>query len=235
MDVSGGGELLYKEHMEVLEPFDVAGMQFVIERPLDQTLGDQVNSYLPSERRVRRLSAKERADSFMGTVWTMDDFEGFSGLVTDNTWALIGHKVVPHVTNARHDLIRLHGPMSVVALDRWQLRSCYVVEAIPKWEGHRYGRRVMFIDRETFTIVTTLIYDRNDDLLKIFHIAHSSPDTQPTSHPSLTVPMWRASIGLNVQEKIATVAWAMNPTEFLTMKPSKVRQLFSVSNLTSGR
>ena len=90
MDVAGSDELLYKEHMELLSPFDVAGMQFVIERPLDQRLGDQVNSYLPSERRVRRLSAKERADSFMGTVWSMDDFEGFSGLVTDNTWTLIG-------------------------------------------------------------------------------------------------------------------------------------------------
>ena len=235
LDVSGSDELLYKEHMELLSPFDVAGTQFVIERPLDQTLGDQVNSYLPSERRVRRLSAKERADSFMGTVWTLDDFEGFSGLVTDNTWTLIGRKVVPHVVNSKHENARYHGPMSTIPLDRWQLRPCYVVEAIPKWDGHRYGRRVMFVDQESFTIVMTLIFDRNDALLKIFQIVHASSDDLSDPDPSLTVPRWRSSIGINLEDGTATIARAMKPTEFLTMEPSKVRQLFSISNLTSGR
>ena len=235
MDVSGSDELLYKEHMELLSPYDVAGTQFVIERPLDHTLGDQVNSYLPSERRVRRLSAKERADSFMGSVWTLDDFEGFSGLVTDNTWSLIGRKVVPHIVNSKHEQIRYHGPMSVIPLDRWQLRPCYVVQAIPKWDGHRYGRRIMFVDQETFTIVLTLIFDRNDALLKVFQIIHASSDDLVDPDPSMTVPRWRSSVGINVQEHVATIARAMKPTEFLTMKPSRVRQLFSISNLTSGR
>ena len=235
MDVAGSDELLYKEHMELLSPFDVAGTQFVIERPLDQRLGDQVNSYLPSERRVRRLSAKERADSFMGTVWTLDDFEGFSGLVTDNTWTLIGRKVVPQVLNSKHEHARYHGPMSVVPLDRWQLRPCYVVEAIPKWDGHRYGRRVMFVDQESFTIGLTLIFDRSDALIKIFQTVYASSDELVDPDPSLTVPRWRSSIGIDLRDSTATIARAMKPTEFLTMKPSKVRQLFSISNLTSGR
>ena len=235
MDVAGSDELLYKEHMELLSPFDVAGMQFVIERPLDQRLGDQVNSYLPSERRVRRLSAKERADSFMGTVWTMDDFEGFSGLVTDNTWTLIGRKVAPQVVNSKHEHARYHGPMSIIPLDRWQLRPCYVVEAIPKWEGHRYGRRVMFIDQETYTIGLTLIFDRSDALVKVFQIVHASSDDLVDPEPSLTIPRWRSSIGIDLKDGTATIARAMKPTEFVTMKPSKVRQLFSISNLTSGR
>ena len=78
----------------MLSPFDVAGLKLVVERPLDQSEGDQVNSYLPTERRVRRLSAKERADSWLGTNWTLDDFEGYSGLVMDNRWRLLGEKVI---------------------------------------------------------------------------------------------------------------------------------------------
>ena len=70
--------LLYKEFIEVFSPYDMAGLKFVIERPIDQYKGDQVNS-ISHERRVRRLSAKERADSYIGTNWTLDDFEGFSG------------------------------------------------------------------------------------------------------------------------------------------------------------
>ena len=53
-------------------------MKFVIERSVVPFVEDQVNSYLPTERRVRRLSAKERADSWVGSEMTFDDFEGFS-------------------------------------------------------------------------------------------------------------------------------------------------------------
>ena len=77
LDADGSDKFFYKEYMEMYSPYDVAGMKFVLERPLDQKQGDQINSYLPTERRVRRLSAKERADSYIGTNWTFDDFEGW--------------------------------------------------------------------------------------------------------------------------------------------------------------
>ena len=35
-----------------------------------------------------RFSAKERADSFMGSNATLDDIEGFSGRVLDHSWSL---------------------------------------------------------------------------------------------------------------------------------------------------
>ncbi len=235
MDVPGSDELLYKEHMEFLAPFDVAGTQFIIERPLDQAQGDQVNSYLATERRVRRLSAKERSDSFMGTIWTLDDFEGFSGLVTDNTWSLLGHKVIPSVVNSKQSHPQSHGPMSTIPLDRWQLRPSYVVEAIPKLEDHPYSRRLLFIDEETFGIGLALVFDRNDELYKIFMVVHQSAVDTNDGDPGESVQRWRSSIGINVRDDTATVAMAMKPTEFLTMKPSQVKQLFSISKLTSGR
>ncbi|MEQ8659273.1 MAG: DUF1329 domain-containing protein, partial [Gammaproteobacteria bacterium] len=122
MDVDGADELFFKEYIEMLAPFDIAGLKIVVERPLDQSLGDQVNSYLPTERRVRRLSAKERADSWIGTQWTLDDFEGFSGMVMDNEWRYIGRKVLLTVANSAAQPPQFHGPMSTIPLDRWQLR-----------------------------------------------------------------------------------------------------------------
>ena len=53
MQVDGSDRLLYKEFIEVLSPYDMAGLKFVIERPVDQYKGDQIDSYLPNERRVR--------------------------------------------------------------------------------------------------------------------------------------------------------------------------------------
>ena len=235
MDVSGSDVLHYKEHLEFLSPFDVAGTKFVIERPLEHARGDQINSYLASERRVRRLSAKERSDRFMGTNWTLDDFEGFSGLITDNTWTLLGRKVIPAVINSKQELTQYHGPMSTIPLDRWQLRNCYVVEAIPKWDGHSYSRRLMFIDDETFAINMTLVFDRMDDLFKIFLIVHERSDDVDDPDPSQTLPRWKSSNAINLKDGTGTIGRAMTTTEFLSMRPSQVKQIFSVSNLNSGR
>ena len=235
MDVPGSDELFYKEHMEFLSPFDVAGTKFVIERPLEHARGDQINSYLASERRVRRLSAKERSDSFMGTNYTLDDFEGFSGLITDNTWRFVGRKVIPAIVNSKNVVARFQGPLSSIPLDRWQLRASYVVEAIPKWDGHPYSRRLLFVDEESFNIGMSLIFDRKDELFKVYLVLHESSDNPSEPDPALSVTRWRSSVAINLQDGSGSIARAMVPTEFPNMKPSQVKQIFSVSNLNSGR
>lgn len=235
LDVDDSDKLLFKEYIEMLSPFDIAGLKIVIERPIDQSLGDQVNSYLPTERRVRRLSAKERSDSWLGTNWTLDDFEGYSGLVMDNDWRYIGEKVVLHVASSRNERAEFHGPMSTIPLDRWQLRPCYVVEAIPRWDGHPYGRRLLFIDQETFSVTTNLVFDREDNLEKVMTTMYQASDDQDAPPPELSTPRWRSSIVINLQDRSANIAAGSKATEFVNVKASKVRKLFSVSNLTGGR
>ena len=235
LKVDDSDTLYFKEYIEMLSPFDVAGLKIVLERPIDQTLGDQVNSYLPTERRVRRLSAKERSDSWLGTNWTLDDFEGYSGLVLDNNWRFIGEKVLLHVASSKHERPQYHGPMSVIPLDRWQQRPCYVVEAIPRWDGHPYGRRVLFIDQETFSVAMTVIFDRNDEMSKVMTTVYKFSDELENPPLELSTPRWLSSIVVNLQDGSANVAAASSETEFVTVKASKVRKLFSVSNLTGGR
>jgi len=234
IDVDGADEFLFKEYIEMLEPFDIAGLKMVIERPLEQADGDQVNSYLPTERRVRRLSAKERADSWVGTQWTLDDFEGFSGLVMDNTWRYVGRKVMLHVANAREPLIRYHGPMSTIPLDRWQLRPCFVVEGVPRWKDHPYGRRLLFIDEETYTITHALIFDRADNLTKVFTTVYAHGDEAEPA-PEMSTPRWQSTVAIGLVERSANIARALEPSEYVAVEPSEVRKLFSVSNLSSGR
>lgn len=235
LEVDDSDKLLFKEYIEMLSPFDIAGLKIVIERPIDQSLGDQVNSYLPTERRVRRLSAKERSDSWLGTNWTLDDFEGYSGLVMDNDWRYIGEKVVLHVASSRNEKAEFHGPMSTIPLDRWQLRPCYVVEAIPRWDGHPYGRRLLFIDQETFSVTTNLIFDREDNLEKVMTTMYQASEGEDSSSLELSTPRWRSSIVINLEDRSANIATGSEPTEFVNVKASKVRKLFSVSNLTGGR
>ena len=239
LDVDDATKLHWKEYMKIVDPFDVAGSQFVIERSLDPHEGDQVYSYLPTERRVRRLSAKERSDSFMGTEYTFDDLQGFSGRVMDYSWRYLGRKVIMHVSASRHEQQVFFGPMSHVPNDRWQLRPCYVVELVPKWEEHPYGRRIQFIDVDTLNTAMSFIFDREDQLWKVIYTAYEREDTTEgvVQNASQSIHRWAALVGIDLKNRRTTISREPDGTQavYESISPAKVRRIFDVSNLTSGR
>jgi len=224
----------FKDWMEFSEPFDMRGIAFVFERFRDPREPDQVNSYLPTERRVRRLSAKERADSFAGSEMTMDDFEGFSGRILDYEWKYVGEKGVMAVHDSKHDHSQFYGPQSDVAWDRYQLRRCHVVESKPVYEGHPYGRKLTFYDAQTNNVVSVIAFDRDDRLLKHFYTIYHFNGGSPSGDAGDTVVQWRSTVAQNFQSQRSTVNWGLE-VENPEMKASQVRRLFSVSNLTGGR
>lgn len=235
LDVDGADTLHYKEYLTFTHPFEMRGSTFVIERPLDAFEEDQVNSYLPTERRVRRLSPKERADSFVGSEFTLDDFEGFSGRVLDYDWTYHGEKAVLHVADTRDEHAKFFGPGSWIAKDRWQLRNTYVVEQRPHLAEHPYSRKLLFVDRQNFNIAFALIFDRQDRLFKILYSTYQWPgDDDDGTLPQNTVAHWKSGVAINLERNNGSLVWS-EETEVPEVKPSAVRRLFSVSNLTGGR
>lgn len=228
----------FKDVISFVEPFDVAGTTFVVERALQANEEDQVNSYLPSQRRVRRLSAKERADNFMGSNYTLDDFEGFSGRVMDYEWIYRGQKTVLHVSNSREKTMRFGGPHSNVAIDRWQARPCFVVELKPRWEGHPMSAKFLLIDQQTYTPTMALMLDRKNTLWRVLvtHYQRPTPDlSTPERALETSVSGWRGSIAYDVQAQTTTIARATSATEFPTMTEREINRTFSLSRLTEGR
>ena len=94
---------------------------------------------------------------------------------------------------------------------------------------------MIFIDEETFGTGLSLVFDRNDEPYKIFMVVHEGSDKIEQSELAFRMPQWRSSTGINVRDDPGTVAITMKPTEFLTIKASRVNQIFSISNLNGGR
>ena len=237
LPVSDAKTHYYKEFMEFTDPFDMRGSMFVIERSLDPYERDQVNSYLPTERRIRRLSPKERADRFLGSEFTLDDFEGFSGRVLDYDWTFLGEKTILQVSDAKNPLPKMSGPGSRIPNDRWELRPTWVIEQRPHLEGHPYGRKILFVDKQTYNAGMAVIFDRDDRLLKILNVMFYWPYEGPApagAPPEKTVTHWFCSTIINMQSGISTVTWA-EETDVPKVTASTVRRLFSVSSLTGGR
>ena len=234
MDVKDSDTRLYKEYMEFLSPFNVKGTKFVVERMNDPHEDDLVNTYLPTERRVRRFSAKERSDAFMGSNGTFDDIEGFSGRVLDYDWEYLGEKKVLATTNSRQTTnVAFYGPHSRLPDDFYQLRDVYVVKASPVWDGNPVKMRVMFIDKETFNVSWALIYNRENELWKTMQTVHKNFDGD-RSHNSKVAGF----VGMAMIDQLAntaTICSKLTPTEFPVTTPRQVKRVFSVSTLSEGQ
>lgn len=237
IDLEDMGGYFYKDHMRFNEPFDVKGTEFVIERAQDPHEPDQINSYLPSERRVRRLSAKERADRFMGADMTMDDFEGFSGQVLDYEWHYLGRRQVLTVADSKGPTLEFFGPKSRVPDDVWQVRPTYAVEIVSTWEGHPYASKLLFIDTETYNVTVGLAFNREGQLWRIVSPLYwlPEPDASGSAAIETSVQRWAATVAIDRLADTATISRATEPTEMPTMSVAQIKRRFSVSNLTSGR
>jgi len=235
-DVPDSDSRFFKDFISFLEPFDVKGTSFVVERYLDPHADDQVNIYSPTERRVRRFSARERADSFMGSEATMDDFDGFSGRVLDYQWTYLGRRALLYVADTQQEVVRGFGPHSRLPDDRWEVRDCHVVEIKSVLEDHPYGARVLFVDAQTWNGALSLIIDHDAKLWKTMQILYRAPAPQTAdSPPETSVQSWRGQFMIDRMTQNSTIVQARSDTEHPHMKPSQIKRLFSVSSLTSGR
>lgn len=229
---------LFKDYISFSAPFDVRGTTFVVERSLDPNEEDQVSSYLPKERRVRRLSAQERADKFMGSNWTLDDFEAFSGRVMDYEWIYRGKKAILHVTDSREPKLRFGGKQSNVFIDRWQVRNCHVVELKPRWSQHPVASKYLFVDDETSSGLMAMAINRKDELWRVFMPAYqkaAADNSTPALSNETSVLRWRGAIGLDVLDSSTSLAIATTPTAIPTMTDKQIERKFSISNLSGGR
>ena len=170
----------------------------------------------------------------MGSEVTLDDFDGFAGRVLDYKWDYLGTKKVLDVIDTEGKPIRFGGPYSRAIIDRWQLRNCHVVEVKSTWDGHPYKSKIIFIDDETFDIANALVFNQKDELWKIFDAMYRSPKIGETE-AGKSVVSWRGQSNINLITNRATLVHAMSDTIHPTMKPSKIKRLFSVSSLTSGQ
>jgi len=104
---------------------------------------DDMWIYLPAMKKVRRLVASNKRDSFVGTDFSYGD--------------VMGHKVA----DWKHALLKEESCAG---------RECYVIESLPRSRDIQdlsgYSKRVSWIDRESWVALRIDIYDSTGELLK---------------------------------------------------------------------
>ena len=152
----------------ILEPYDLKGVGALGNRYIDPARQDDSWLYLPSLRRVRRLSTAQRSDALFGQDTDVDSYYGYSGHPAWMDWKLLGERDLLAVMHGQHYPVKWDDKVDWAFDEGWEKRHVYVIEGVSKLPQYAYGKRVIFVDKEAWVIPYSDIYDRSGELRKIW-------------------------------------------------------------------
>ncbi len=153
----------------IIEPFDLKGVGLTGIRYLDPNRQDDTWLYMPNLRRVRRLSTAQRSDALFGQDLDADSIGGYTGQVAWFDWKFLGEKTMLASLHSTHFPVQYcEGSGDFAFCGDWEKRDVYVVEGTPKQPQYSYGKRIIFLDKETYVIPYSDLYDRAGRLWKVW-------------------------------------------------------------------
>ncbi|MGH7897023.1 MAG: DUF1329 domain-containing protein, partial [Candidatus Binatia bacterium] len=187
-----GGFLTKVAQYPILEPFDLKGVGGVVYRYLDPAKVEETWMYMPSLRRVKRVSTAQRSTALYGQDVDIDSYGGFAGQIPSFEWKLIGEKPMlspGHSDNLPPVPCREDGGLTFC--ENWEpLPRVFVVEGRSKAAGYAYSKRVIFVDADTSYVPYTDLYDAAGQLWKVA-INFGRYSTKPNPRAALQYPFPR--------------------------------------------
>jgi hypothetical protein len=217
--------ILYKEYAATLSPIDVEGAQFVSKRHNQDTDADDRWIYDPKTRRTRKI-VYNPYDASQGYTFLSEEFSGFEGHVYAYDWQFVEEKVVLVPGVVRSQAVHLGGTCNCYPVDPWELRWVRVVDLVPRVPNHPYGRRRLYVDRQHYSSLFSVIFDREGQHWRTFFFSFSHPDAHPLNQ-GLRVPMFAGNSWVDYKAGRATV-WT--PSKSLYNNPMPA-QLFTVESM----
>jgi hypothetical protein len=160
----------FKETLHpLIEPFDLKGVGFTYYRYFDPNKQDDSWLYLPSLRRVRRLSTAQRSDALFGQDTDQDSYGGYAGQIAWADWKFLGEKQVLGAFNTTAFPVKWADGAADWAFDgEWEKRDVYVIEGMSKLPQYAYSKRVLFVDKDSYETPYSDMYDRAGQLWKVW-------------------------------------------------------------------
>lgn len=153
--------------MHLYDPPENKNTRFFNIRYIENRPDDGYIYYSPF-RRLRRMGAASRTDAIDGTDMIYDDGGGWDGHTLRNTYKLMGKKELLCCRQGDFTKwLRKPGESTATNINRERV-NLYVVEAIDKDPNYLYGKRVWYLDGESYHIMWQEIYDRLGRKWKLF-------------------------------------------------------------------
>jgi len=222
--------ILFRFKQSVTTPARLAGTALLVHETMDQVKTPrQAWTYNTGQRRVRRAPnvAYDAPGTASDGLRTTDDFDMFNGSPDRYNWKLVGKKelYIPynsyklHSKDAKYADILKPGHINPEYV-RWEKHRVWQVEAQLK-DGmrHVYGKRVFFIDEDSWQIHVADLYDARGELYRVA-VAHGLNYYEVPTHWS-TLEVYHdlnsrryIAIGLDNEDKMYDFSVKLSDNDF---------------------
>ncbi|MBW1903407.1 MAG: DUF1329 domain-containing protein [Deltaproteobacteria bacterium] len=158
-------------------PRDLSGTSYVRKRFMSADNPDEFLLYIPSMRRIRRMSGRDSQDPLFGSDLVWDDYNvcwlKLSQTEFPNDYKILGESemLLPTFidynwpddrTTAGYTDYRVDesGDQIYLHYGSWQRRPVWTLEVISKDSAYLYSKRIIIVDRETGLPLQTDLYDQ---------------------------------------------------------------------------
>ena len=155
----------------LLGPFDAPGqwrgMSFLLHRFADPSRRESAWMYMPDMRKVREVPAFDPSSAQLGQDIDFHSMWGYSGRLGDMKWKYLGERTVFASVHGANLPSRRATAGSFAFEDVWEPRTVYVIEGSSSDPVYSYGKRILYVDKETFVIPHSEIYSPDGQLWKM--------------------------------------------------------------------
>jgi hypothetical protein len=174
-------------------------------RFVDPTKDDEMYLWYNQFRRIRRMSTGQRTDSVDGTDLIYDDEFFWDGHISRNTYTARGTKELLCTRHQDMKKVVRQAGQGIVNNLTYERCKTLVVDAVCKDKNYIYGKRVWYVDPETYIILWTEIYDKEGRFWKCFLMHANDVQTEKGATKNFIVgyhleDFQRTHSGYNVQD-----------------------------------
>jgi len=214
------GRLLLIGFYPMLAPEEDRGWGFIRYRYAREDIGDDLWSWLPGMRRIRRMNEASQGTAVGAITWSSDNFQGFAAKNENYDWRLLGEKQMLACITASHVPVTTcssDGGASACP-EEWQMRHLYIVEGVPRRDRipeELFGRHILYIDSEAIYVMYQDLYSRSGELWKnytawVAYRDRAIPDARIAVYPFKRLFHVGASIE-DVNSGFATMCYMPSP------------------------
>jgi hypothetical protein len=195
--------VLYKEFSHMLNPFDVKNTMTLKLRYDRDRDNDDNWLYSPSSRKIRKVIVKLDEASY-DSGFLNEDFFGYWSYIRACQWQLIGTPRLLAPMGAKVQATTFGGRGNWYPVDPWELRDMLALQCTPTATGHLYSKRMLYIDRQTFTPVYVLFYDSEGKHEKTLFELYGNPKHNP-GNEHVRFPVWIGETMIDYRTAMASM------------------------------
>ncbi|MFC1704114.1 outer membrane lipoprotein-sorting protein [Candidatus Omnitrophota bacterium] len=150
--LAGENGISYKDLIVVTEPTLSKGLAVLTWTYEDVTRDQDTWLWIPSLKKVRKISASEDDDAFMGSDLTVEEVS--TRRLEDEDYSLLREDTFGGYVYEETGETKFEG------------EACFVIECIPKKPHWYYSKRVIWVSKDTGGNIFEEYYDKNGTLFK---------------------------------------------------------------------